>query len=205
MKITYLAHSCFLVEEKGYRVVFDPYKPGSVPGCRSLNVSANQVICSHGHSDHNATDQVRVVDGGVCPFEITTIKSYHDDKKGLLRGRNNITILRGEVSLAHMGDVGCKLKDDQYRQLAGVDVLLIPVGGHYTIDAAEAKKMADKIGARVVIPMHYRGDGFGYDVIGPVTDFTKLCDNVQYYGDEIEVTPATEKQVAVLKCRMHER
>lgn len=203
MKITYLAHSCFAVEENNYRVVFDPYKPGSVPGCKDLQVTANKVICSHGHGDHNAAEQVEVVPGGECPFAITTIKSYHDDKKGLLRGRNNITILRGEVSLAHMGDIGCELKDDQYRELAGVDVLLIPVGGHYTIDAAQAKAMADRIGARVVIPMHYRGDGFGYDVIGPVTEFTKLCKDVKYYGDEIEVTPETEKQTAVLKCRLH--
>ena len=54
-----------------------------------------------------------------------------------------------------------------------------------------------------MIPMHYRGKGFGYPVIGPVTKFTKLCDNVKYYGDEIEVTPETEKQTAVLECRLH--
>ncbi|MDO4803593.1 MAG: MBL fold metallo-hydrolase [Lachnospiraceae bacterium] len=204
MKITYLAHSCFIVEENGYRVIFDPYKPGSVPGCGPIHETANMVIASHGHSDHGAVDQVKVVEGGKCPFAITTIKSYHDDKLGLLRGKNKITVLRGQMSLAHMGDIGCKLKDSQLKELAGVDVLLIPVGGHFTINAAEAKALADKIEARVVIPMHYRGDGFGYDVIGPVTEFTKLCTDVRYYGDEIEVTPKTERQTAVLKCRLHE-
>ena len=203
MKITYLAHSCFAVEENGYKVVFDPYEPGSVPGCKDIDLTANLVIASHGHSDHNAVNRVKVVDGEECPFAISTIESYHDESKGSKRGRNNITILRGQVSLAHMGDIGCELTDEQYKELAGVDVLLIPVGGFFTIDAKAAKGMADRIGARVVIPMHYRGKGFGYPVIGPVTKFTKLCDDVKYYGDEIEVTPETEKQTAVLECRLH--
>ena len=202
MKITYLAHSCFVVEEKGYRVIFDPYQPGSVPRYKPLHMKANLVITSHDHSDHNAADQVKVTEGGECPFAITTSDSYHDEKKGALRGPNKITIIRGEVSLAHMGDIGCDLTDDQYAELAGVDVLLIPVGGFFTIDAAKARAMADRIGARVVIPMHYRGEGFGYDKIGPVTEFSKLSHDVKYYGDVLEDTPETEKQTAVLKCRL---
>ena len=92
MKITYLAHSCFVVEENGYKVVFDPYEPGSVPGCKDVDLTANLVIASHGHSDHNAVNRVKVVDGEECPFAISTIESYHDESKGSKRGRNNITI-----------------------------------------------------------------------------------------------------------------
>ncbi len=203
MKITYLAHSCFVVEEDGWRVVFDPYEPGSVPGAGDVNEEANMVICSHEHGDHNARGCVKIVGEGVpCPFEIRQIQTYHDECNGAKRGKNTITLLKGRTSLVHMGDIGCPLTEEQIGELKGADVLLIPVGGFFTIDAAQAKAMADAIGARVVIPMHYRGEGFGYDVIGPVEAFTKLCDTVKEYGDTIEVDENTEPQTAVLARRL---
>ena len=202
MKITYLAHSCFIAEEDGYRVVFDPYEPGSVPGAGDVNVTAEMVICSHEHGDHNARECVTIEEGKPCPFEITRLESFHDDHKGKLRGKNTITILRGRNSLAHMGDIGCDLTEEQLQELKGVDVLLIPVGGFFTINAKQAKEMADAIGAKVVIPMHYRGKGFGYKVIGTVDAFTKLCENVKTCGDTIEVTDETEPQTAVLARKL---
>lgn len=201
MKINYLGHSCFAIEEDGYRVVFDPYRNGSVPGCRDLDEEADLVICSHGHDDHSAAELIRRKSGAFCPFELTTIHSFHDDHGGRLRGKNDITLVRGKISAAHMGDIGCDLTDEQYALLKGVDVLMIPVGGFFTIDAAAAAKMADRIGARVTIPMHYRGKGFGYPVIGKVEKFTKLCSNVTYNGWELTVDENTPSQTAVMEAR----
>lgn len=201
MKITYLGHSCFAVEEDGFRVIFDPYRNGSVPGCRDLDEEADLVVCSHGHDDHNAADLIRKRTGSACPFTLTAVPSLHDDHGGKLRGKNDITIVRGKLSAAHMGDIGCDLTEEQYALLKGVDVLMIPVGGFFTIGAAEAKRMADRIGARVTIPMHYRGKGFGYPVIGKVDAFTKLCSDAQYYGSELTVDEDTPRQTAVMKAK----
>ncbi len=83
-----------------------------------------------------------------------------------------------------------------------MDVLLIPGGGYYTIDAIQAKDLAEAIGPRVTVPMHYRGEDFGYDVIGTLEDFTKLCHDVVYYeGPQLEVTAGTERQTAVLRLQ----
>lgn len=200
MKITYLGHSCFAVEEDGYRIIFDPYKNGSVPGCTDLDEEADLVICSHGHDDHNAKDLIRKRPPVPCPFRVTTIHSLHDDHGGKLRGTNDITMVRGKLTAVHMGDIGCDLTDDQYALLKGADVLMIPVGGFFTIDAAAARKMADRIGARVTIPMHYRGKGFGYPVIGKVEKFTKLSSDTAFYGSELNVDENTPRQTAVMEA-----
>lgn len=201
MKISYLGHSCFAIEEDGYRIIFDPYKNGTVPGCGDLDEEADLVICSHGHDDHNAEELIRKRTGVPCPFALTTIHSMHDDHGGKLRGTNDITIVRGKMSAAHMGDIGCDLTDEQYDLLKGVDVLMIPVGGFFTIDAVTAAKMADRIGARVTIPMHYRGKGFGYPVIGKVDKFTKLSSCVTSSGSELTVDENTPRQTVVMEAK----
>ena len=157
MKISYLGHSCFAIEEDGYRIIFDPYKNGTVPGCGDRDEEADLVICSHGHDDHNAAELIRKRTGVPCPFALTTIHSMHDDHGGKLRGTNDITIVRGKMSAAHMGDIGCDLTDEQYDLLKGVDVLMIPVGGFFTIDAVTAAKMADR--AAEIAGGHGAGSG----------------------------------------------
>ena len=118
MKITYLAHACFKIESKGYSVVIDPYEDGYIPGCGNLDVEANMVLCTHGHGDHSAAHKVKIVDGGECPFKITELETYHDDKQGTLRGKTKMFILDdGESRVAHLGDIGCDLPDEQMAQL----------------------------------------------------------------------------------------
>ena len=82
----------------------------------------------------------------------------------------------------HMGDIGCALTAEQIAALGRVDVLMIPVGGHYTVDAAGAWEIAKALAPKIVIPMHYRGADFGYDVIGPVDPFLSLAGNVKKLG-----------------------
>ena len=201
MTITYLGHSCFSLESKEYKVILDPYQPDSVPGYRPLHEEAERVLCSHDHRDHSGTDCVTLGRGGEAPFTVTTLSTWHDDVQGAKRGPNTIHILDdGQCRAAHLGDLGCELTAEQLDQLRGLDALLIPVGGFYTIDARQAKALVDELKPRVVIPMHYRGEGFGYDVIGPLSDFTALCGAVvEYPGSQLELTPETRAQTAVLR------
>lgn len=201
MKITWLGHSCFIVESQGYKVVLDPYQDGSVPGLAPLREEADQVLCSHSHSDHCGTECVSLRQDALTPFAMETINTWHDDKNGAKRGPNTIHILSdGQCRVAHLGDLGCDLTPEQKGKLRSLTALLIPVGGFFTINAVQAKKLVDELAPTVVIPMHYRGKGFGYPVIGKVDKFTKLCDDVVTYpGSELELTPQISRQTAVLK------
>ena len=105
----------------------------------------------------------------------------------------------GSVRAAHLGDLGCGLTAEQKEQLKGLDALMIPVGGFYTIDAVRAKAIVDELQPKVVIPMHYRSEAFGYDVLGTVDDFTELFELVvEYPGNALEVTEETVPHTAVL-------
>lgn len=215
MKITWIGHSCFKVEEAGYRIVFDPYDDGYVPGLGPVRETAEEVLCSHEHGDHNARKRVTLVSGsasvsgntsvsgGKSPFTVTKIETFHDPLKGVLRGRNTIYILSANGKrIAHFGDLGCKLPVDQLAQLKDLDIAMIPVGGHYTIDAAQAADLVRKIAPAHVIPMHYRGDdnAFGFDVIGTVHEFTDRMDSVSFTGTStIDLDNLPSEQVLVLK------
>ena len=179
MKITWYGHACFMLESEDGSVVFDPYAPGKVPGWELPALRADKVLCSHGHADHNWAEGVALT-GRPFTGKITLIPSFHDDRRGALRGENTITLVETEgLRAVHMGDIGCPLTDGQRAALGRVDVLMIPVGGHYTVDAAQAWEIAAALKAAIVIPMHFRGRGFGYDVIGTVEPFLKLAGHVR--------------------------
>ncbi|MCI8626737.1 MAG: MBL fold metallo-hydrolase [Lachnospiraceae bacterium] len=205
MKLTWLGHSCFKVEKGDFIVILDPYADGSVPGLASIRERANLVLCSHEHNDHNYRDGIGLWEAEENPFTVEQMNTYHDDAKGERRGENQITILGdGETRLAHMGDLGCEPEPEQLEQLKGVDVLLLPVGGHYTIDAAQAADLVKKIEPRIVVPMHYRDDeeGFGFDVLGKVEEFLEKMDSIKKEaGSELETDEAQEAQVIVLRPR----
>ena len=187
MKITYLGHSCFKFEKDGFAMIIDPYQAGSVPGYAPLKENANQVLSTHKHGDHFGLNEVKLaVTRADTPFMVNFIETFHDDKKGALRGFNNVIIVDVDgLRLVHLGDIGCDLEDEDLEKIKGCDVLMIPVGGFYTIDAKQAKKMADQINPSITIPMHYRGDGFGYGEIGTVDEFVKLCDKIEDGGSEL--------------------
>lgn len=171
MTITWYGHSCFLLSSTNGSVVFDPYFPGSVPGLRLPELSADAVICSHGHDDHNYAAGV-ALSGKIPSLKIRRFNTWHDDAGGAKRGKNIMTIVESEgLRVLHMGDLGHMLSAAQLAALGCIDVLFIPVGGYYTIDARQAAELVRKIAPRVTVPMHYRGSGFGYDVIGTVDDF----------------------------------
>lgn len=200
MKLTWCGHSCFLLETAEGSAVFDPYAKGSVPGLALPALTADAVFCSHGHGDHSAAEEVRLT-GKQPTFSVKQLDSFHDDKKGSLRGSNRITVIEAEgLRVAHLGDLGHALGERELKILSGVDVLLIPVGGFYTIDGRTAAEIAAATGARTVIPMHYRGEGFGYDVISTADEFLSCFENVRYIRESTLSLPA-EPGIAVLSLQ----
>lgn len=198
--IQWHGHSCFSVTADNYTLVLDPFADGSVPGIGNIRPEANAVLCSHYHSDHGCTEVVTVTEKENCPFKILKIDTYHDDAQGTKRGENRIHILEVDgIRIAHFGDLGCMLTPEQAELLKKADVLMIPVGGFYTIDAAQAKEIVSLLDPKVVIPMHYRSDTFGYPVIGRLEEFTKYYNNiVNYATDTLVIEENTKAQTAVL-------
>ena len=164
MEITYIAHSCFKIKTKNQTIVIDPYDPQKT-GYKLPKLSADILMISHDHSDHNfkenVTDVALLVDGA-GEYEkddtyIYGIKTFHDDKKGAERGSNTIYLIEAEgFSLLHLGDLGHELEKETLENIPEVDVLFIPVGGKYTINAATAAKVISSIEPSFVIPMHYQ-------------------------------------------------
>lgn len=199
MMLTWLGHSCFLVRTVEGSVVFDPYADNYVPGYGVVRATADKVLCSHDHRDHGCPEGVALT-GRPLTAAVEILDTFHDDREGAIRGLNKIHILHAEgMRVAHLGDLGHMPEGAALEALRGVDALLIPVGGYYTIDAATARALADASGARVVIPMHYRLGDLGYDVIAELSDYTDRCGNVRYYpGNTLELTAETPAQTAVL-------
>ena len=200
MKIVWHGHSCFSVETAAGTAVFDPYIDGMVPGLAPLSLTADAVFCSHAHDDHNAVDKVKL-SGREPGFAVEEIPCFHDDVRGLRRGKNTIRILCAEdMRVAHLGDLGHRLRGEALEKLRGVDALMIPVGGFFTIDAATAKKIVDDISPRVVLPMHYRLGGMGFAQIAELSAFTSLFDHViEYDTNTLDLTAETCAQIAVLR------
>ncbi len=204
MTITWLGHSCMKISENGYAVVCDPYSPAPPVGFGTICESADMVICSHEHDDHNYRNGVKLVASGAQPFEISFVDTFHDDKNGTLRGTNKVCVIKtpsGKTAV-HLGDLGHIPSKAQLDAIGKPDVLMIPVGGFFTIDAKTAKKVCEMISPRVIIPMHYRGEGFGFDVLGTVEEFTKLFGEsaVTYYdANSLEINDKMPAGVAILK------
>ena len=173
MKLTWLGHSCFLLEQDGYRIVTDPYT--GVEGYPPLSVSAHAVCCSHHHFDHDAVDAVTVLPPVKSPFTVREVETCHDEQGGALRGSNTVRVFTaGGVSVAHLGDLGHQLSAEQLDAIGSVDAVLVPVGGVYTVDAAGAKAVCDALHPRCVIPMHYHHAPYGLPNVAGVEDFLRL-------------------------------
>jgi len=185
MKITYLGHSSFLIEtDAGTRIVSDPFDASAYAGTMKfapLNQSADIVTVSHHHKDHGA---VEMVSGNPAVFDspgvhsakdvrMVGVETFHDGSQGAQRGKNLVFVLEIDgLRCAHFGDIGHVPSDDQYVQIGPLDVALLPVGGFFTIYSRQADKIAQRTGARIVVPMHYSSDKCLFGIEG-VESFTK--------------------------------
>lgn len=181
MKIEYLGHSCFvLTESTGKTVVTDPY--GEIGYELPKGIQADAVTVSHSHFDHNNIDGIEGTplvfkEEGTYELDgvsIDAIRSYHDEEKGDKRGGNLIFKFRMDgLDICHMGDLGEECSAELIELLLPVNILLIPVGGNYTIDSEQAKEYVDRIMPEIVIPMHYKTKESKIDIDKP-DDFLDL-------------------------------
>ncbi len=164
MLIIHHGHSEFLIEtEGGFRILTDPYD--AHVGYPMKEVPCDAVTVSHGHGDHcfveKAQGSIVIADEqGVTRLssDVTAlgIPSFHDECEGKKRGKNLIFIIEADgLRIAHLGDLGT-WDDSLAEQIGYVDILLLPVGGFYTIDAASAAALYRRLSPRIVIPMHYK-------------------------------------------------
>lgn len=204
MDITWLGHSSFYIKGKSGSLVTDPYD--SSVGFKLPKTEAKIVTVSHDHADHNQANQVqgypRVVTGpgeyeigGVSIFGIPT---YHDDKKGAERGPNTVYVITMDnIHICHLGDLGHTLSEEQVGEIGSIDILFIPVGGVYTIDAGEAAEVVSQLEPRVVIPMHYQIKG-----LNPQT-FSGL-DGVEKFLKEVGMDPVREEKYTITYDKLPE-
>jgi L-ascorbate metabolism protein UlaG (beta-lactamase superfamily) len=176
MKIKWLGHASFLItSESGVRIVTDPYQTGGELKYQAITEAADIVTVSHDHFDHNNVATVKgnpAVVRGAGTKECKGIKfrgvsSAHDEEGGKLRGENVMFCFDvNGVIVCHLGDLGHQLSDKQAQGIGAVDVLLVPVGGFYTIDARVATELCLKLKPRVVIPMHFKNERCAFPIAG---------------------------------------
>jgi L-ascorbate metabolism protein UlaG (beta-lactamase superfamily) len=212
MKIKCLGHAAFVItSDAGLKIITDPYEtsPGLTYG--EITESADVVTVSHDHFDHCNVAAVRgnpeVVRrtgrSAAKGIEFNGIASYHDDAGGTLRGNNIIFCFELDgIKVCHLGDLGHLLDDKQLAEIGSVDIVLIPVGGSFTIDARAASQVCEQLKPKVIIPMHYRTEKSFPDIAG-VDEFIKGKSNVtRQDSSEVEFKagelPATS-QIIVLK------
>ncbi len=201
MKIKWYGHAAFgITTGKGTRIIIDPYQSGFSGGLLSygsITDPADIVLTTHDHGDHKYTNDIqgnfRHI-GAEGRFELGDVKirsiaSFHDSARGTERGGNLIFVISAdELTLVHLGDLGHTLDRDTLGNIGPADILLLPVGGLYTIDAAKATKVMHDIGPKITVPMHYRTEKCGFP-ISTVDEFTRGKKNVKVPGkSELEIT-----------------
>lgn len=215
MEISYLGHSSFRLKGRTANVVTDPYD-SKMLGFKFPVVSADIVTLSHNHDDHNqsklVSDVKKVIDGPgeyeIAGVSIIGISSFHDDKKGEERGKNVIYIFEMDgLRLVHLGDLGHKLSENVLEDFGTVNVLMIPVGGFYTIGPSEAVELVNAIEPSIIIPMHYFSEGMNTEVFGKIAkvdDFLRDVGLTVERVDKLSVKKeelAEEQKVVVLSRR----
>ena len=209
MDITYLGHSSFKLRTTNATVVTDPYNKEI--GLEMPRVSADVVTVSHQHDDHNATNNVSGTSRRENPFIVESpgeyevggvsvfgIKTYHDDQEGALRGDNNVySILIDGVSIIHLGDLGHTVTQKQIADLGTADVLLCPVGGHYTLDPKKVSELINVFEPSIFIPMHFKTPAHDPKTFG---DLITLDEFVKDFGTE----PKKADKLSVTKTTLPE-
>jgi len=199
MIISWHGHSCFKIQDKigpdGITVATDPFDKSI--GLKVPNFEADIVTASHDHLDHS---NVKALRGS--PFVISMageydvkgvlvegIESYHDNKKGEERGKNIIYRIEIEdISIVHLGDLGHILDNTQLAKLEATDILMIPVGGKYTLDAKQAVEVISQLEPRIIIPMHYKVPGLKIDI-----------ESLDAFVKELGLTPTKEEKLKISK------
>lgn len=197
MEITFIGHSCFKIKGKVNSVVIDPYDPKI--GYKLPKLEAELLLTTHDHFDHANVEGVtgyKLLINGPGEYEMNDtlvygLPLYHDDKQGELRGKETAYLMDIDgFSILHLGDLGHVLSEENLEKISDVDVLLIPVGGKYTIDAKTAVKVISSLEPHIVIPMHYKTE----DLTG-----VEGLDGVEKFLAEMGIDPAAARYEEKLK------
>lgn len=206
MDIKYLGQSCFKLRGKSGSVITDPFDSKMV-GLSLPAVSAEIVTVSHQHEDHNQVDKVKGTAQRPEPLvlnqpgeyeangiSVIGVRSFHDDKKGSERGDNVMFVFQIDgIMIAHLGDLGHELSKNQVEELGPIDMLLLPVGGKFTIGPEMAKKTIATLNPSIVIPMHYKAPGMSsmFDELVTVDEFVEKAGFEQVTRtDKLKIEPA---------------
>ncbi len=162
----------------------DPFDPTMV-GLKFPKIEADIVTISHDHNDHNYVSGIKnhkkVIEGPgeyeISGISIIGISTYHDNAKGEKRGKNTVFVIESEgIRVCHLGDLGSKLDEKTIEKIGDIDILMVPVGGEFTIDATEAVEITKKLQASITIPIHYKQSGMkdAFEKLSDVDAFLKL-------------------------------
>jgi L-ascorbate metabolism protein UlaG (beta-lactamase superfamily) len=194
MEIRWLGHACFQYTfEDGTRLVTDPY--GEI-GYPALDLEAEVVTVSHGHFDHNEVKAVKgnpkVVDQAgthhVAGLTIIGVNAFHDKSHGSERGPNVIYVVEGDgLRVAHLGDLGHELEDIQVEKMGKIDIMITPVGGHYTIDADQAYRNVERMNPSVIIPMHFKTPAINFPIAGVEGFLNKFPGHEDIGSNRVEI------------------
>ena len=202
MKLKYLGHACFLATASdGTAAVMDPYRSGAFGNTfryGPVRVQADVVLTSHSHDDHGFTGDIQgkptVINKpgthNVKGIEFGGVATFHDTSRGSERGSNIIFCFAMDgVRICHCGDLGHVLSDAEVKSIGPVDVLLLPVGGFFTVDADAATRVMEQLKPKITVPMHYKTPKVDLP-IAPVDDFLRDKPNIRRSNSsEVEVTP----------------
>ncbi|HID95395.1 MAG TPA: MBL fold metallo-hydrolase [Candidatus Latescibacteria bacterium] len=218
MNLIWLGHAAFLIVSlSGQRILTDPYQSGAFGGAigyKAIEDTVDVVTVSHEHLDHNYTKGLPgrplVVKGPgmhqASGFTFKGVPSYHDEHRGRDRGTNTIFVFEVDsLRICHLGDLGHTLSKEQIDAIGEVDVLLIPVGGYYTIDADKASQVVKQLSPKLVVPMHFKTKSVRLP-IAPVDEFIKGKKDVECLdSSEITITRGAlpeQTRIVVLKHRL---
>ena len=172
MDIYWYGQACFKLKGKGASVLIDPFFPEFV-GLKLPKDTSDVVIKTHDHEDHSnieaaGPEAVKITGPGEYEIKgvaVTGVSVFHDKDEGKERGRNIIYNIEIDgINIVHLGDLGHSLSEKQIEELGSTDILLIPVGGTFTIDASDAAKVVAQLEPRIVIPMHYGIEGLKFEL-----------------------------------------
>jgi len=210
MKIKWLGHASFLItSDSGVRIITDPYEPNDKLLYGAIDESADIATVSHDHFDHGNVAAVQGApqavkgDAEIKGIKFKGIATSHDASGGKDRGSNTIFCFEVDgVKVCHLGDLGHELTAEQVSAIGAVDVLLLPVGGFFTIDATVAGRVAEQLKPKVVIPMHFKNNKCDFPIAGVEEFLRGKSDTSQPDASEVEfrageMPPAT--QIIVLK------
>ena len=195
LQIRWHGHSCFEITND-VTLVTDPHDGKSI-GIPAPSVAGDVILVSHDHYDHNSVKTVEKEDSKVVTderkknisnIEIKGIESFHDECDGAKRGKNIIyKFIMDDVSFCHLGDLGHELDDDAVQKIGDVDILFIPVGGTFTVDAEQAWKVINSIKPKIAIPMHYKIGGLSLPIDGVDPFLEKNIFKTLKVGNEIDI------------------